>query len=121
MHASMLADLHRLLALFTAAAAGVVLLVVLVEAVTHRQRRFARDRAILAAVALVAIATLVGLLQLASGSRPDDLLHLLYAAVALLVLPVVRFWGRLGGRRTLAIGAGAVILALLLLRLFQTG
>jgi hypothetical protein len=117
----MLADLHRLLALLTAAAAGVVLLVILAEAATHHQRRFARDRAILAAVTLVAIAALVGLLQLASGSRPDDLLHLLYAAVAFLVLPLVRFWDRLAGKRTLAIGAGAVMLALLLLRLFQTG
>ena len=117
----MLADLHRVIAFLSAAAIGVLLLVVLAGAVTHREQRFARDRAILAAIALVAIAALVGLLQLASGGPPDDPLHLMYAAVALLILPLVRFWDRLAGRRTLAIGTGTVILALLLLRLFQTG
>ncbi len=98
-----------------------MLLVVLAGAVRRREPRFARDRAILAAVALVAVGALVGLLQLATGDRPDDPLHLLYAAVALLILPLARFWGRLATRRGLAVGVGAVILALLLLRLFQTG
>jgi hypothetical protein len=117
----MLADLHRLVALLTAVAVGALLLVVLAGAVTHHQRRFARDRAILAGVTLVIIAALAGGLLLAGGSRPDDPLHLLYAAVALIILPLVRFWDRLAGRRALAVATGAVILALLLLRLFQTG
>ena len=117
----MLADIHRILAVLVAAGGVAVALVVVVGAVTHRPVRFARDRAILTAIGLVAIGAATGLVILLGGGAPADPLHLLYGALALLILPVVRFWDRLAGRRALAIGIGGVILSLLVLRLFQTG
>jgi hypothetical protein len=103
------------------AAGAATLLAVLAGAVTRRPFRFARDRAILAAIAVVAANVLVGVVLLAGGGAPADPLHLVYAAVALVILPVARFWDRLARRRELAVGAGAVVLAALVLRLFQTG
>ena len=117
----MLADVHRLLAILVAAGGVAVALVVVIGAVTHRPVRFARDRAILAAIGVVAIGAATGLVILIGGGRPNDALHLLYGAIALLILPVVRFWDRLARRRGLAVGIGGVILSLLVLRLFQTG
>jgi hypothetical protein len=58
---------------------------------------------------------------LLTGGHPNDPLHLLYAVVALLVLPLARFWGRLEHHRALVLGVGGLVLAALVLRLFQTG
>ena len=117
----MLADAHRILAALVVAGAAIVLLVVIVAGVTRRPLRFALDRAILASWVIVAAGVATGLVILATGGRPADPLHLLYAAVALLVVPVARFWRRLSGVRALAVGVGASLLGVLVLRLFQTG
>lgn len=117
----LLPDLHRVLALLVATSGVALSVVVLIGALTRRPMRFARDRIILLAVALVAVGAVTGLVMLAAGDRPDDGLHLLYGAVAVLVLPLVRLWGPLSRRRALAVGAGGIVLALLVLRLFQTG
>jgi hypothetical protein len=117
----MLADVHRLIAILVAMCAGLVVLVVAAGAATHRPVRFARDRVILGAIALVALGSVIGLVLLVQDGGPHDPLHLLYAALALLVLPVARFWDRLSGRRSLAVGLAGLVLALFVLRLFQTG
>ena len=62
-----------------------------------------------------------GLVVLLTGGHPADPLHFLYAVAALLVLPVVRFWGRLERHRAAVLGVGGGLLAALVLRLFQTG
>lgn len=74
-------------------------------------------------VSLVIVGAASGLLMLASGSRPADGLHLLYALIAIAVIPLARsFLGRTGGRR-----AGALLLAAFVAlgaigyRLFTTG
>ncbi len=117
----MLVEAHRLLAILVALGAGLVVILVVLGEVTHRPMRFARDRAILGVFVLVLVGAALGLVLLVTGPGPDDALHLLYAAVAVLVLPVARFLEPLARRRSLALGVAGVALALLVLRLFQTG
>lgn len=62
-----------------------------------RDHRFAVDRLLLLALALVAVNDVVGVVLLGTGRRPSDGLHLLYG-FALLATGPVGWW--LGGRRT---------------------
>ncbi len=117
----MIANVHHLAAPLVAASALALLLVVVVGAAGHRPVRFASDRAILLALVLVSLGILSGLIVFATGGAPSDPLHFVYAIVALAVLPAVRFWDRLARHRALALAIGAVLLAALMLRLFQTG
>lgn len=117
----MLAQLHLVLAVLVAVGGGTVAIVVILGAATHHPVRFALDRVILGVLLLLAIAVLSGLVILVTGARPHDPLHLLYAVLALLVLPVARFWDRLSDRRALAVVVGSVVIIALVLRLFQTG
>lgn len=117
----MITNAHHLAAPLVAIAALVLVVVVAVGAVRRRPVRLASDRAILLALALVALGIVSGLIVLATGGSPADPLHFVYALVALAVLPAVRFWDRLERHRALALGIGAVLLAGLALRLFQTG
>jgi hypothetical protein len=118
---TVIANAHQFLAPLVAAAGIALLAVVVMGALRHRPVRFATDRVILAALALVGLGIASGLLVLATGSRPADPLHFLYAGVALIVLPVARFWGRLERYRGPALGIAGIVLAALVLRLFQTG
>ena len=117
----MLVEAHRVLAILVALGAGLVVILVAFGESTHRPMRFARDRAILGVLVLVLAGAALGLVLLATGPGPEDPLHLLYAAVAALVLPVARFWEPLARRRSLAVAVSGAALALLVLRLFQTG
>lgn len=117
----MIADVHHIAAPLVAAAAALLLVVVLVGAARGRPVRLAADRAILLALAFVAFGVLTGAAVLIGGPGPKDLLHFVYALVALAVLPLARFWDRLGRRRALALAVAAVVLAAMALRLFQTG
>jgi hypothetical protein len=117
----MVVTIHLLAALLVAVSGVAVMAVVVVGRVLGRDVRFALDRAILAALALVMIGIVLGLVILVTGGRPADPLHLLYAAVSLVVLPIARFWDRLARRRPLAIGIGGLIVVGLVFRLFQTG
>jgi hypothetical protein len=117
----MVATIHLVTALLVAASAVAVVAVAVVGRVARRDVRFALDRAILAGLLLTAIGIALGLVILATGGRPADPLHLLYAVVALAILPVARFWDRLAGHRLLSVGIGGLILAGLVVRLFQTG
>ncbi len=117
----MIVTLHLVAALLVAGGAGAVALVAAGGALRHRSVRFALDRAILAALASVSVGIALGLVILVTGGRPADPLHLLYAGLALAILPVARFWDRLAGHRLAAVGVGGLVLLGLVLRLFQTG
>jgi hypothetical protein len=81
------------------------------------------DRAILAALAVVAADAAIGLVLVASGHAPTDLLHVVYGAVAIVVLPLGRWAGRSTDlrRRALWLAGGSVVLLAVLARLAQTG
>ena len=118
----MIVEFHRLAALLTAAGGLVVLGIVIGRSMTGRPLRFARDRAILAAAVLTALAALSGLALLATTNGPHEVLHLVYATAALLTLPVARFGGgALSRHRSASVALGALITLALVVRLYQTG
>lgn len=82
---------------------------------------FERYQAAVVSVFVVAAAS--GLLLLLAGARPADGLHLLYAGVAIAVIPLARsFLGRARDRRATALLLVAfVVLGALTYRLFTTG
>jgi hypothetical protein len=115
-------NLHGALAVLAAALALVVVLLAVAAALRHAPLRLATDRAILATEAAVALALLAGLPELATGQGPRDGLHVVYAVVAIVALPVGRGWGGLArGPRPLPVGLAGVILLGVLVRLAQTG
>ncbi len=114
-------DVHRVLAIVVAFSGVVAAVVALGWWRFGRPGRLAVDRAVLGAIVVVLVAIGSGVVLLALGSRPADGLHLLYAAVALLVLPAVRFPAAFARRRGLAIGVGGLVLVALVVRLAQTG
>jgi hypothetical protein len=116
----MLVELHLVLAVLVAGCGALAALVAGFGMVTGRTLRFARDRAILAAVVLVLVGVASGLALLATGGAPDDPLHLLYAVAVLLPLPVARFWDRLAGHRAISVGVAGLLTVALVVRLFQT-
>ena len=90
--------------------------------------RFAVDRAVLAAVFVVAAAGLVGIALLMAGSRPADPLHLVYGPAAIVSVPVAIMIGSRAStsgasrlRRDLSTTAGGIVLLGLALRLLATG
>lgn len=115
--------IHRLLA--WAAVAGVVVGIgwSAYLAVTRRDGGSAFERFQAGAVALLIVAGASGLLMLATGARPADGLHLLYAALAVALIPLARsFLGGADGRRTSAFLVVAfAVLGALVYRLFATG
>ena len=114
-------DVHRVLAIVVAFSGVVAAVVALGWWRFGRPGRLAVDRAVLGAIVVVLVAIGSGVVLLVLGSRPADGLHLLYAAVALLVLPAVRFPAAFASRRGLAIGVGGLVLVALVVRLAQTG
>src|SRR5437762_1082544 len=114
--------LHLILAWLSAAFAAAVVLLAIVGGMRHAVHRFAIDRAILATEATVGLALASGLLQLASGPGPHDGLHFIYAAVALVALPIGRAWGGLTrGPRPWPLALAGTVLLGVLIRLAQTG
>jgi hypothetical protein len=96
----------------------------------RRDHRFAVDRLVLVVVAAVGVAVLQGLLVVASGSRPGEPLHILYAVLALVALPAAwTLGGRPGAgagsagrrRRDAWVVVAAVVMLGIELRLFLTG
>ncbi len=115
-------ELHRSLAILTIIAAIVVGGVSIGGSVPGRSLRFARDRAILAATGLVAVGALTGLVLLATTRGPHEGLHFVYAAAAMLTIPIARLGGgALGRNRRLAVAIAALITVALVVRLYQTG
>jgi len=76
-----------------------------------------------AVVSLLVVAAASGLIILAGGARPADGLHLLYALVAIALVPLARsFLGRASSRRSnLLLLVALVVLGAVVYRLFATG
>lgn len=74
-------------------------------------------------VAAALLAAIVGLLLLIGGPGPSDPLHLLYGALAVAALPGAALVaaGRPPRERAIVVLIGAVVLLIVVLRLFQTG
>jgi hypothetical protein len=74
-------------------------------------------------VSLLIVGAASGAILLATGARPADGLHLLYAAIALAVVPLARsFTGRSNRRGTATLLLAAfVVLGAVLYRLLTTG
>ena len=74
-------------------------------------------------IAVVAVQVAIGLVLVASGERPRQLLHWLYGAAMLLTLPVAISIGkRLGAReQQVWLAGGAVLTVLFALRAMATG
>ncbi|HEY3522882.1 MAG TPA: hypothetical protein VGK63_04200 [Candidatus Limnocylindrales bacterium] len=118
-----MSEFHATGALALAVTDLLVLIAAIALGLGARSTRLWLDRAILVALILAAIDALVGIVLIASGHGPSDLLHVVYGAAALLVLPIARWAGRGADprRRALWVAAGSVVLAAVLLRLAQTG
>ena len=115
--------IHRLLAYGSGAAAlvGVVWSLVLVATGRPGGRRFEQAQAAIVSVFLIAAVS--GGLLLLIGARPGEALHLLYAVVALALIPLARsFLGRTSARAAAALlFAAFVVLGAVTYRLFATG
>lgn len=115
--------IHRLIAYVAIplVAVGIGWSVVLALAGRAGGAAFERFQAAVVALLIVGIAS--GAILLATGARPADGLHLLYAGIALAVVPLARsFTGRPSVRRTAALLLAAfVVLGAVLYRLFTTG
>jgi heme A synthase len=74
-------------------------------------------------IALVAIQVVIGLVLVATGDRPQQLIHWFYGAATLLSLPLAMTIGkRLGGREEqIWLAGGAVMTLLFALRALATG
>ncbi len=116
-------EIHRLLAyaIVAAAVAGIGWSVVLVVAERAGEPTFQRFQA--AVVSLLIVGAASGLILLATGARPADGLHLLYAIVAIALIQLARsFLDRASGRGPAALLLAAfLVLGGLLYRLFTTG
>ncbi len=120
----MLTDLHLALFGLTAAAALALLVVACGGILRGRYSRLWIDRLVLVGIACVALTAVVGPALILTGKQPGDVLHFLYAAVALLALPIGR--GVAGSvktprRRGAAIALAAIVMLGVLLRLYMTG
>ena len=74
-------------------------------------------------IAVIAIQVVIGLVLVASGERPHQLLHWLYGAATLATLPIAIAIGkRLGGRdEQIWLAGGAVLTVLFAVRALATG
>jgi len=74
----------------------------------------------LATVVEAGVAAGLGLLLVGGGHRAHDPLHYLYAALAVVILPVGSVYGRWRQRPALYLGVAALLLAVLVIRLYAT-
>jgi hypothetical protein len=74
-------------------------------------------------IALVALQVAIGLVLVATGDRPQQLIHWFYGVATLITLPIAMFVGkRLGGREEqIWLAGGAVMTLLFALRAIATG
>lgn len=117
------AELHIALAWIAAGTAFVALVVAAARGWADRGSRLLVDRAILAVMGTVLVASLAGIVLPVSGRTLSDPLHALYGAVAFGALPVGRYVARAGDTRRIARYAtvGCLLVLAAMLRLFMTG
>lgn len=115
--------IHRLLAYVAIPSIAVGIGWSVLLAVAGRPGGSAYERFQAAVVSVLLVGSAGGLILLATGARPADGLHLLYAAIALAMVPLARsFTRRPGGRGAAALLLAAfVALGAVLYRLFTTG
>jgi peptidoglycan/LPS O-acetylase OafA/YrhL len=113
---------HWLLALASGVALAGTSLVTGWSFATHRPAARWIDRLILASLGAVALAALAGAGVWITQGPPADPLHLVYGALALVVLPVARYLGRIGSvrRRSGFVAGGCLVMAGVLYRLWTT-
>ena len=115
--------IHRLLAnaVVVMTAAAICWALLLVATGRMGGPAFVRFQALVVAVLIVAVAS--GLVLLTTGMRPADGLHLLYAVLAIALIPLARsFVGRWSARRTSGLLLAAfAVLGAVAFRLFATG
>jgi hypothetical protein len=115
--------IHRVIAFATVAAVtlGIGWSALLIASRRAGGPGFERFQA--AVVSLIVVGAASGLLLLASGTRPAETIHLLYAVVAIGLIPLARsFLGRASGRASAALLLVALVaLGGILYRLFTTG
>lgn len=115
--------IHRFLAYAVVAAVivGVASAAVLARAGRTGGPRFEQYQA--AVVSFVIVGAASGLLLLVSGQRPTDGLHLLYAVIAIAIIPLARsFLGRRRDRgANVLLLVAFVVLGAVVYRLFTTG
>ena len=114
--------IHRILgyAAVVAVAVGIAWSVVAPRTSALGGRRFIRFQALVVVLFLVASVAGVGLLI--SGAQPKEGLHLVYAAIAVVLLPLA--WSFVPGtdrRAGIATLAAFIVLGFVLYRLFATG
>jgi hypothetical protein len=115
-------SLHRILGYVAVAAvvAGIGWSVAVVRNPAFGGQRFARFQALV--VALLLVSSIAGIGILISGTQPSESLHLVYAAIAIALLPLARsFIPETDRRRSIAALAAFVVLGFVLYRLFATG
>ncbi|MBI3747316.1 MAG: hypothetical protein HY262_00480 [Chloroflexi bacterium] len=115
--------LHLVLAYLAVAGVAIGLAWSAFLVVTRRPGGPTFERLQAAVVAALIVGAASGLLRLASGARPADGLHLLYAAIAIGLIPLARsFTGRASGRGpAVFLLVAFVVLGAVLFRLFTTG
>ena len=119
---ALLETIHHLLGYATVVAVvfGIVWSLVATRNPALGDRRFIRFQAL--AVVLFIVAAIAGLGLMISGAQPKEGLHLVYAAIAVAVLPLGRSFVSATDRRSgMAALAAFVVLGFVLYRLFATG
>jgi hypothetical protein len=114
--------IHQVLADVALVAVAIVLAWTVVLAATRRMpgRGYARAQASM--IGIIVVAAIVGGASFLSGARPADGLHLLYGAVAILLIPFARSFLRGMARRdTLILLVAVLALGGVIYRLFATG
>lgn len=114
--------IHQVLADAALVAVVIVLAWTVVLAVTNGTPGRGYDRAQASMVGIIAVAAIVGAASFMFGARPADGLHVLYGAVAVLLIPFARSFLRGVARRdTIILFIAVAALGGVIYRLFATG
>lgn len=114
--------IHLILAAVTAIAVAAAIAWSVALAATGNGGGRAYHRLLAAIVGLVLVAIIAGALTFVSGTGPADGLHVVYAGVAIVLLPLARSYLSPSSRRDRLLMVGAlVLLGGIVFRLFATG